>query len=93
MGKVVQHEVWERGILNSNAAGKWVSQYMNNGRTFNEAKSVWIMEHCKAKGIPCTKFIADEVAGVHDDENFKRRADDAIRYGWDYTQKNSYLYL
>jgi len=93
MGRVVQNEIWSRGILNSNAVGKWVSEYMVSGCSFSEAKSLWIMDHCKAKGIPCTKFIADEVAGVHNDENFKRRAKDAEKYGWEYTMKNNYLYL
>jgi len=93
MGDVVKNEVWARGVLNSNAAGKWVLEYMTDGRSFNEAKSLWIMDHCKAKGIPCTKFIADEIAGVHEDENSKRRAEDAEKYGWEYTMKNNYLYL
>lgn len=93
LGMIVQKEIWEYGSCKPNAGGHWVAEYMNQGRTYEEAYSIWILEHCKAKGIPCTKFIADEVSGVHKKQQWKREAADRQKYGWDYVQKHKYLYL
>jgi len=94
---IVKKVCEERGWNNSNAVGKWMYMYMKayGGpcKNYYDARSMWIREHCKAKGIPCDKFVADEIAGVHTWENTCRRINDEQKYGYAYVRRNNYLYL
>lgn len=95
--KIIRDELFKQGMSNSNAAGKWIHEYMTRyGGTeegVSKARSKWIMEHCATKGMECDQFVADEIAGVHDYESYCKMIEDEQKYGYAYVQRNKYKYI